>query len=570
MARWKAIGYAALAVGFGFNAFEQWNDGKASPMGGIGGRRRKRAFGYLSGEPLAKVSDVRTIEQRVDLIRKLLCKGGASAKLHEMASAIVSKKCRTAAGGVEWCVKEKDSEGEVLALFKAVRDPKSPVAVRYTSDMLYVDTFTGAERTLARKHSGDCFVKGTLVLKRGHDLVPVETLQPGDEIWGYDRWSRVQNTWDKPSLPTVLIRLNNGSSMRLTAEHKVWIGDEIKIPKHARGVVNSARIVNLRRVTVSELRPGDVVIQPDAIPFGSGSMDPDRAYVEGLYAADGFKSHPRDFAISGKDGCPKEAQKHEVEAICKRLGIPTTWHERYITVKDPEWAEIMAQMGAHAPEKRVRTLDLDAPAASELLRGVMADSGRNTTAGRTFTTTSRALYIQARVLLKMQGISCGARYIEDHGGLGTHPIYRLQTREPRKDGKPNKMLRVKEIIDDGCVLPCFDIETDDHFVWLPEADWTTSQCDDFVISLGSLLLAIGHPVKIRVIQTTGKSSWSHVYLLTPRNHLQPEGQWIPVDASVNKPLGWEAPGAAEVAATGKPAGMVIRVRDFDVACGSGK
>ncbi len=192
----------------------------------------------------------------------------------------------------------------------------------------------------------------------------------------------------------------------------------------------------------------------------------------------------------------------------------------------------------------------------------MADSGENSTAGRTFTTTSRDLWLQTRVLLKMQGISCGERYITDHGGLGTNPIWRLQTREPRNDGQSNKLLRVKAITRDNLALPCFDFETDDHFVWLPEADWTTSQCDDYTIVIGGLLMSVGHRVKIRVIQTEGEKSWNHVYLMTPADW--DGAEWKAVDCSMAKPVGWEAPGASQVAATGKPAGITVKVKDYEV------
>jgi hypothetical protein len=77
-------------------------------------------------------------------------------------------------------------------------------------------------------------------------------------------------------------------------------------------------------------------------------------------------------------------------------------------------------------------------------------------------------------------------------------------------------------------------------------------------------MAVGHPVRLRVIQTQDKGSWSHIYLLTPTKFDDPRAPWISVDASMDKPLGWEAPGAREVAKTGKPAGIVTRVRDYSV------
>jgi hypothetical protein len=95
-------------------------------------------------------------------------------------------------------------------------------------------------------------------------------------------------------------------------------------------------------------------------------------------------------------------------------------------------------------------------------------------------------------------------------------------------------------------------------------------CDDYVITIGSMLMAVGHSVRMRVVATRNerfedsKAPWSHIYLLTPTTFDNPNAKWISVDASMNKPLGWEAPGAAEVAKTGKPAGIIARVRDYSI------
>ena len=95
-------------------------------------------------------------------------------------------------------------------------------------------------------------------------------------------------------------------------------------------------------------------------------------------------------------------------------------------------------------------------------------------------------------------------------------------------------------------------------------------CDDYVIVLGSMLMAVGHPVRLRVVATRrddvadANAPWSHIYLLTPTTFDNPKAKWISVDGSMDKPLGWEAPGAAEVARTGKAAGIIARVRDYSI------
>lgn len=95
-------------------------------------------------------------------------------------------------------------------------------------------------------------------------------------------------------------------------------------------------------------------------------------------------------------------------------------------------------------------------------------------------------------------------------------------------------------------------------------------CDGFSITIGAMLMAIGHQVRTRVIGTTGApdQDFSHVYLITPTKFDDPDAPWAAVDCSVQKMVGWEAPGASRVAATGKPSGVVTRVKDYDAATGS--
>ncbi|MDO8690300.1 MAG: hypothetical protein Q7R39_09895 [Dehalococcoidia bacterium] len=89
-------------------------------------------------------------------------------------------------------------------------------------------------------------------------------------------------------------------------------------------------------------------------------------------------------------------------------------------------------------------------------------------------------------------------------------------------------------------------------------------CDDGVVLLGALLMSIGYPVKCRVVQAKGATTWSHVYLLVGTPPTDPT-KWIALDWSVtNSTVGWEAPGAKQCAKTGQPSRVIMKVRDFDV------
>lgn len=390
--------------------------------------------------------------------------------------------------------------------------------------------------------SGDCFAAGTLMLALGHQFVPVEELKPGMKIWGLDRWSEVQEVAYKGELSVDCIDLNNGGQLKLTSDHHVYVLDcrehpmlsedgsalpedrfwrapsEDK-PRNGNGCHCDLIARGEKRVRVSELRRGMVLPTPERITFGREALDPERAYVEGLFVADGWAENHR-FAISGQDNCPKEEQKREVQRICEKLGIHTRWHRKYLSVNDAEWALRMQLMGHLAPNKHFLSIDLNEDAALASLVGVMADSGKNTKGpSRTFTTTSRLLALQVRVLHKMFGTDCGWRFIENHGGLGSNAIYRLGTRTTK-----SWMLRVRLIERDVATLPCWDIQTDDHRVYLPEHDVTVSQCDDLVTLLGACFLSVG--LNTMVVGHAYGASKNISHVLTA---VRVDGRWLYAD-----------------------------------------
>lgn len=79
----------------------------------------------------------------------------------------------------------------------------------------------------------------------------------------------------------------------------------------------------------------------------------------------------------------------------------------------------------------------------------------------------------------------------------------------------------------------------------------TGDCDDMTILLGALCRSVGHQVRSRVVQTKGAASWNHIYLIAKVGNA-----WMPLDASVNKPAGWEVPRE-----------LVLKMKDFDVVEG---
>ena len=436
-------------------------------------------------------------------------------------------------------LRSKDYLSEILAIDNFVwcntrymRDPR-------TVELVQAPYLITEQLKAGKTPQIDCLPQGTLLLQDDMSLVPIERVRPGMRIFGKDRWSEVGAVAYKGVLPVSHVKMNNGSYFRATQDHMVYIG---LCPKHehlnekcyagADTKPCACSDLSWERVRVGALKPRMRLLSPDRIPFGQEEMDPRRALIDGYYLSDGW-CQGASLNISGQDGCPKEEQKREVERICDELGIATTWYRKSISIRDLEWAGRAAAMGHKAPNKHALSINLSEGAARELLRGIMADSGANTHGyGRTFTSTSRQLHLQTRVLHKMFGVVCSEQYIVDHGGLGENPIWRLGVRQTdRSDGKAAKALRVKETHHEITEAPVYDITTDDHYVYLPSADVTVSNCDDMAGYISSLLLSVGCETRVvtvafRHMFYAGRRQFSHVFA---QGKEPKSGTWITCD-----------------------------------------
>lgn len=68
----------------------------------------------------------------------------------------------------------------------------------------------------------------------------------------------------------------------------------------------------------------------------------------------------------------------------------------------------------------------------------------------------------------------------------------------------------------------------------------SGDCDDFTITLGALLMAVGYPVRTKTIQTKSAHDFNHIYLQVGLPPTKPT-RWKSLDASTPNPPGWEAP-----------------------------
>jgi len=381
----------------------------------------------------------------------------------------------------------------------------------------------------------DCFPEGTLLLRKDGQLVPIERIEVGDLIWGHNKWTRIEKKLFKGKLKVDAIEMNNGSTMYLTPDHKLYVGR----CKHDKSIDCAScprpvqRSETFQRIHVSDLQEGETLLQPERIEFGSTSEDPDRMYIEGLVLSEGWvRENGREFSISGQDGKRKEALKHEVKAICDRLGIETRWHRKYITVKDPEWSMKLRRLGERARFKHAASLDLNESTAAALLRGLMSDSTADTGGhGRTYSTTSYKMMVQVRVLQRMFGKRTGVKMLtpEQHQGFGKHPLWRVGVNAHQETTNVSKTLAVRAIERAVKKVSCWDITTEDHYVYMPEHDVTVSNCDGHVTCVATLCAASGLEVAI-VRQFFGSEHQQHVICEVKLE----DGSWFPLDTTTNR------------------------------------
>jgi hypothetical protein len=316
---------------------------------------------------------------------------------------------------------------------------------------------------------GDCLPITTLVLRDDYTMVPIGSLAPRDRIMGDGGFTTVTEHAITGEKPILAFELNNGSLLRCSPEHRVFLkgGEE----KRAEDI----KIGDLLRTPTTDF-PTSAVLNPTEL------SPEDFAWLLGVYVADGWSDlprHPR-FMISGKDGFKKEEQKRRVESLMAQIGANTRWDKRYIAVNDRPLAEYMKTCGGHAPEKHLPSLLMSRSQVESVLIGLAADASTANSGTITHGTTSEVLALQLRILYRMLGQSVHIKRWDEHGGLGSHPMYRITVRQADDPNHPNarrNSARVVAIREQEPEL-CCDITTDTGRFYLPESDIIVHNCED--------------------------------------------------------------------------------------------
>lgn len=494
-------------------------------------RRARQAVGNIKADTLptemkTESHEVQSLDDRIKYIKTMIYKGREHPIIRKVTVQILSRKC-----GNGWCTPEKNHKAEIKAIFDAVRSK-----IRYVRDTYNKDLYQHPVRTL-EFGGGDCFPHGTLVLTRS-GLEEIQRLEPGDEIHDGEKWVGVVKTWERGPKDIIRFDLNNGCSLRLSGTHKVL------------------RVHNneVEEVLAEELRVGDDLLQPRGFSGASDiELSEDDAFLVGAYIAEGCRINHRpgqkhrEVSLAGVAN-GKGIRERAIE-ILDRRGIAHRDYEREIRFSADD-VPFIYDLGRIASEKHLSTFCYGPKTVAAILRAMeMGDAGVQGTGNTVYSTISRELAIQYRVLQRMMGHSTSLHVVEDHGGFGKHPIYRVTV---RREDQRRPWAKIKAITVEEEQSECCDIMTETGKVYLPESDVITRQCDDYSIVLASMLQSVGYPVKLRVIRTKDADDWNHIYVLVGLPPRQPT-EWISLDGSVEKAAGWEA-----------PKDIIAEIRDFSV------
>lgn len=425
------------------------------------------------------------------------------------------------------CIDDEARESQALWDFAVLN-------IAYTPDPPGYDLFMTTRYTL-ESGQGDCFPAGTLLLRDDGLFVPIEELEIGDRIHDGTRFVAVLKKWNRGAKEIVRVHLNNQSSLRLTPSHTV-----LRVPKIRRpnGTYGPGLFGSEEEVEVGELRIDDHLLQPRGFAGGAQTLSPDDALLMSAYLAEGYTS--KDFRRVGLAGVAnRKGVREEVMRVLRARGVSFSEHEREIRFARSN-VELLNtyDLGRTALHKRLPHLDWDAKTVERLLRTFDATDGgvQSNGANVVYSSISYELALQYRVLQRMLGRSTSLRRVDNHGGAGAHPIYRVMA---RVDDHSRPWAKVIGLHAEDEQSPTFDIMTESGRVYLPESDVVVRQCDDFVIALGSMHRMLGFEGLVARVVSTNAESWEHVYLLVGYPKRRPK-KWVALDPTVRGALpGWQ-------------------------------
>lgn len=428
--------------------------------------------------------------QRMAFLRKVAQEGGRDPRIATLCIKIFKDND----------VRVRDYKGQAAAILKWVQEHM--YYINEPGERLQDPIYT------LRTGYGDCLPKDTYLLRDDYELVKISEIKNGDKIWGKDKFTRVINVWSTGRKKITNINLNNGSTLKATENHNVFVYScsrhGMNCPDFYTRSSNCSKLKkNIVELRVSELKAGMRMLKPELIDSGTLHEDPDISFINGLYVADGYMSHKYeksdgsissyDFSISALKGGKKDKNRDFIEDFCKRNSLNYRLENKSIVVKSTDWATYLLKCGNVAKDKRVPSLNLNVESISRMLDGVLADSGISQSGSTVFGTTSKILALQFRIMNLILGKSCSMIFVENHGGLGENPIFRMTPYKERRNGIDS--LKITSIEREVYEDDCYDMTTEDHYIYLPESDCVVHNCDDLAILLAAMYESIRLPFR---------------------------------------------------------------------------
>ena len=429
----------------------------------------------------------------------------------------------------------KNDAGEVQAVWNFI-----VANVRYVLDPDGYDLFCTVKKTL-EAGAGDCFPVETLVLHESGEMGPIGDVRVGDRIHDGEGFVDVLKTWERTTKQVHAVGLNNNSTLRLSPEHRVLRVPRADYTNPSTGAVLRGRVpgtcVMAEEARVESLALNDDLLQPRAFAAGRQHLDPDIAFLVGAYLAEGWVTGDR-LHIAGIAN--SKGVRELVEQLYTRLGLPFTATHKDIRARVAD-VPVLASLGLGrvAAVKHLPHVDWDNETAAAIVLGMEMGDGGWSTSGKNmvYSTISRELALQYRVLKRQLGFSASMRCLVNHGGAGQNPVYRVTV---RVDNQLKPWARVRSLAVESEEHECVDITTATGRVYLPEADVIVHNCDDMTICFGALLRALGFgSVMARVVSTNGKR-WEHVYAVVALPKTGRPKRLVPLDPTVSGAVpGWE-------------------------------
>jgi hypothetical protein len=363
----------------------------------------------------------------------------------------------------------------------------------YRPDPVDVETLMRPAYTMTmRGTGGDCLPEDTrLLTDRGYKYI--SDIKVGDVIMGKSGWTAVISVIDKGIRQTGCYSLSNGGEFPATGDHRCILSSGVVVP-------------------AKELHIGDSLLQCEYIPqIGSIKLTNEDCRFLGYYLSDGWIDGNR-VCIAGKDGFPKEEQKRWVEKYAADKGWKTSWHPRYIRVYIPKNDYLKTFIVKKTAIDKYIDLEsvikMNPEQAHDLLTGLLADSHQSKVrrSGKCYATISKDLMYTVVLLYRKLGIGCTFRLISDHGGLGKNPVWRVYPRLYRKQN-----ITVEKIREAG-IRHVYDIETEDHGIYLPDCDIVVHNCDCKALALASWAKLHSIPYRFVAIRRFGRKNLHHVAL----------------------------------------------------------